>query len=179
VLNILVRPAAGAEGAAAAVRGAIRELDSSQPLYSVRSLRQSFDDIAAAIAVIASLVGIFAVLALGLSVAGIYAVMGYTVAERTQEIGVRMALGARPADIRKLVIGDSLRLVVIALGCALPMAFGLARVMSRLLAGIVAVEFVPIAGTAMLMTGAAIFAAWVPARRAGRLDPLVALRSRE
>jgi putative ABC transport system permease protein len=178
-LNVLVRPAAVTDRSAPAVRSAMKALDPSQPLYNVRSLRQFFDDLAAAIAVIAALVGIFAVLSLGLSVAGIYAVMGYTVTERTQEIGVRMALGARSTDMWRLVIGDSLRLVAIALCFALPMALALARAMSRLFAGIVAIELFPMAGVAILMTGAAMLAAYIPARRASRVDPLVALRSQQ
>jgi ABC-type antimicrobial peptide transport system permease subunit len=176
-MNVLVKTSGGARGAAPAVRAAISALDRSQPAYGLVSLQQLFDDLSGGVRVIANLIGIFAALALALAGAGIYAVMHYSVSQRTQEIGIRMALGARPSDVGKLVLGNSLQLAGVAMGVGLPIAGILSRAMTAVLSGVVVLEPALLAAATLLVIGTALLASYLPARRAARVDPLEAMRS--
>jgi putative ABC transport system permease protein len=124
----------------------------------------------------AVLVGIFAALALLLAAIGIYGVMSYTVSQRTQEIGVRMALGAQLTNVRAMILGQSLKLTLIGVGLGLAGAFVLARFLASLLFGIGTYDPVTFLGVAFLQITVALAASYVPARRAMRVDPIVALR---
>jgi len=122
------------------------------------------------------LFAIFAVIALALSTVGIYAVMAYSVNRRTQEIGVRMALGATTGNVLQLVLSLGLKQLAIGLMIGLAAAFGLTRVLSALLVRISPTDPLTFAGISLLLTAIGILACWLPARRAARIDPLVALR---
>jgi putative ABC transport system permease protein len=123
-----------------------------------------------------AMMGVFAVFALLMSGAGIYAVMAYAVSRRTHEIGVRLALGAHPRDILRMITRQGMKLTLAGLAFGLVGAFALTRVMSRVLFGVSAVDPLTFALVSLLFIGAALLACWIPARRAMQVDPMIALR---
>jgi ABC-type antimicrobial peptide transport system permease subunit len=122
------------------------------------------------------LLGVFAGLALVLASVGIYGVISYTATQRTHEIGIRMALGAERADVLRMVVSHGLRLSLIGIGAGLAAALGLTRLMSSMLFGVRPTDFVTFAAVSLLLAGVAVLASYVPARRATRVDPIIALR---
>jgi putative ABC transport system permease protein len=159
------------------VRGEILAVDSSQPVYNAKSMEQVVADSVAQRRLDTLLLALLAGVALLLAAVGTYSVMAYTVAQRTHEMGVRMALGAQPRDVIKLVLGQALSLALIGVTIGLGAAFGLMRFVSGLLYGVSLADPVIYIGLALLLGAVAILASYFPARRATRVDPLSALRS--
>ena len=124
----------------------------------------------------AMLVGIFAMLAVVLAAVGIYGVMSYTVSQRTQEIGVRMALGAQTANVRSMILAQTIKLTVLGVAIGLAGALVVARFLSSLLFGVGTHDPVTFLAVALLLILVAVVASYLPARRAMRVDPIVALR---
>jgi putative ABC transport system permease protein len=159
-----------------AVRDRVRSLDPDLPLSNVRTLETVLAASSAPRRFYSSLLGAFAALALGLACVGIASVVAFSVAERKREIGIRMAIGAQPRDVLRLVLGQGLRLTLAGVGLGLVAAFGLTRFLRAALFGVTSTDPVTYALVAAFLTLVALIAAWVPARHAARFDPLIALR---
>jgi putative ABC transport system permease protein len=160
-----------------AVRGLVRAIDVDVAVFEMQTLEQAFDNELSSNRILIWMFVSFAVIALAMAAAGLYGVISYSVSQRVQEIGIRMALGAVPGDIRRLVARDTIVLVVI--GSALGLAGGaaIARAASSVLFEVSPTDPATYGGVAVALVSIAMLASYVPVRRATRIDPLVALRS--
>ena len=158
------------------VESAVWAVDGEQPVARVRSMDDIIEQSVADRKRPMVLLEIFAGLALAIACVGIYGVLAYTVTQRTREIGVRMAVGATPADVMKMIVGRGLKMGLIGLGVGLVLALALGRLLGTLLYGVKAVSPGVYAGTTVALVLAALLACWIPGRRAARMDPVVALR---
>ena len=158
------------------IRAAVHEVDPGQPVSDLRTMDQRIAMSMGPRRSAVTLLSVFAAMALTLAAVGLFGLIRYNVTQRTQEIGVRMALGASRRDILEMVLGESLRLALLGVAGGLLAAFTLTRVLASLLYGVSATDPLTFAGTALLLTCVALLASWVPAWRATRVDPLVALR---
>lgn len=174
--NLVIRSKGDPLNLVGAVRREVQAIDPDQPIAAVRTMNDWISNSAATPRYRTVLLGLFAAVALLLASTGIYGVMSYTVAQRTQEIGVRMALGARRWDVLKLVVRQGMGLVLIGVVLGLLGAFALTRVMATLLFGVTARDPFTFAAVAVLLAAVAFVACYIPARRATKVDPLVALR---
>jgi ABC-type antimicrobial peptide transport system permease subunit len=172
----VVRTTSDQQAIVAAIRSAVQSLDKDQPVFKIKSMEQIISDSIAHPRSISLLLGAFAGIALVLTVLGIYGLVAYLVTQRTQEIGIRVALGAQRRDIFKLVVSEGMKLFVIGLVIGVGMAFGLARVLSSLLYGISASDPATFLGVSALVTLVVLVANCLPARKAAKIDPIVALR---
>jgi putative ABC transport system permease protein len=161
---------------AEAVRQAVWKIDSDQPRWKIRTVEFLLDQRVADRRFLMALMGIFASLALVLTVIGLYGVISYMVNQRTQEIGIRMALGAQASNILRMVLRQGMTLVVTGVALGLAAAWILTRLMARLLYGISATDPLTFTSIALLLTLVALLACYFPARRATKVDPMVALR---
>jgi predicted permease len=160
----------------AAIVGAIQSVNHDLPVAHIRSMNQVVVQSTARDDFNMLLLTIFAAVALLLAAIGIYGLMAYSVQQRTQEIGIRIALGASPRDMRNTVVYQGMQLALIGVGIGLAGAFGLTRLMASLLFGVRASDPLVFASVAVLLSGVAFVATYFPARRATRVDPMVALR---
>jgi predicted permease len=158
------------------VRRAVAEIDPREVVYNVQTMNEVVSNSFAARRLSMLLLGVFAALALVLACVGIYGVISYLVGRRTREIGVRMALGAQPGDVLRLVIGHGTKMALIGVAMGICAALGLTRLMANQLYGVSAHDPLTFAGVAMLLIVVAVAACYIPARRAMRVDPIIALR---
>jgi putative ABC transport system permease protein len=159
-----------------AMRAAVQSVDKEQAVYRVRTMEQYFSDAVAAPRATMFLLGALAVAALQLAAVGIYGVMAYAVSERTHEIGIRLALGARVADVLRLIIRQGMGLVLAGVGIGLAGALIATRLMKTLLFGVSATDPLTFTAITLLLAFVALLACWIPARRAAKVDPMTALR---
>jgi predicted permease len=160
----------------AAVRHEINQVDADLPVYDLRTMNQVIAGSVAQRRFVMLLLVVFAVAALLLAAVGLYGVTAYAVTQRTQEIGIRMALGAQPRDIAKLVVGQSLMLTLIGVTVGLMASLALTRLMSSLLFGVSATDPATFVMIPLLLVMVSLVAGYLPARRAVKVDPMVALR---
>ena len=175
-MGIVVRSRADQVALADAIRSAIWAIDPDQPLSAIRPLQAFLDDQYAGFTICTRLMGFFSALALFLGAIGIYAVMAFNVVQRTHEIGIRIALGANPGRVLKLVLGDAVRLGMLGMVIGVIAAFGASGLISTLLYGVGPHEPVMFGGVSLLIVAVVLMASYMPARRAMRVDPIVALR---
>lgn len=175
-MRLVMRTTVEPLGLVAAIREAVRGLDKDVPFAQVVTMEQLLAQSIARRRLNLLLLGIFAVLALALAAAGIYGVMSYMVAQRTQEIGIRLALGAQRGDVLRLVLKEGMLLALIGVVVGLATSLALMRWLASLLYEVSATDPLTFAGVAILLMLVALLACYVPARRAMRTDPLVALR---
>jgi putative ABC transport system permease protein len=175
-MTLVVRTAGDAASLTTAVRQVVSEMDKELPLYEVRTMESLVSRSVARQRFSMTLVGVFAVLAMLLSAVGIFSVMSFLVAQRTHEIGIRMALGARPGDILSMVVRQGVVLTLVGVGVGLAAAVALTRLMSGLLYEVSATDPLVYGGITALLAAVALLACYVPARRATKVDPLIALR---
>ena len=175
-MSLMIRYRDGGTGVAAAVRNEVLALDKDQPVYSIRTLDSVLSESVATPRFRTLLLGVFAGVALILAGVGIYGVISYAVSQRTQEIGIRMALGARATDVLKLVVKGGMMLVLIGVAIGLAGAFALTRLLTTLLFGVTPTDAATFATVSVGLIVVALFACFIPARRATKVDPLVALR---
>ena len=175
--TVVVRTAGAPLALAYSIRQGIQEMNSEQVMFSPKTM----DDIVYNQSVMAqrfsmTLLGVFAAVALLLASVGIYGVVSYIVAQRTREIGIRIALGARQSDVMRWVLGEGARMALVGVGIGIAAAFALTRLMSKLLYGVSATDPLTFLAVAVLLTLVALAACYIPARRAMHVDPIVALR---
>ena len=174
-MTLLLRTAADPLAVAASARSAVRAVDRNPPVYDVKSMEQIIAVQTSGVEAAAFSMEIYAAIALLLAVTGIYALTSYSVAQRTHEIGIRMALGAGRGDVLKMVVRQSFRTAGAGLAIGLPAALILTKIMSSVLANVVPMDLRAVAAFTVLLGGSALLAAYIPARRAARVDPMVVL----
>jgi predicted permease len=174
--TMIVRTTVEPQEIAAPLRREVQALDSRLPVNNIQTMTEHLELIVFPVRLASVLLGIFGLIGLALTATGIYGVISYSVSRRTREIGVHMALGARSQDIYRLVFAQTMRLVLIGISVGLALAFGLTRFLSLLLYGVGATDPLTFATIVVVMVIAAMIACYLPARRAARVDPMVALR---
>jgi predicted permease len=158
------------------IREAVQRVDSSAVMYEVRPMQDIVKGSVATQRLAMILLSVFSGLALLLSAIGIYGVISYLAGQRTKEIGVRMAMGATSADVLRLVLREGMNITLIGVGIGILAALGLTRLITKMIYGVGAMDPITFAGVAILLTGVALLACYIPARRAMRVDPIIALR---
>jgi putative ABC transport system permease protein len=175
-MTVVVRAESNPQALAGAIRQEVLNLDPDQPIADVRTMESILGESVARSRFSAVLLTTFAVLALALAALGVYGVLSYTVAQRTHEIGIRMALGAGQQDVLKLVVAHGMKLVLAGVAIGTLASIGLTRLIAGLLFEVSATDPATFVVIALVLTAVALLACFIPARRATKVDPMVALR---
>ena len=174
--NFLVRTTNGPTSLTRSFTNEIQSGDRTVPVTNVQPLTQAISDTVAQARFYTFLFALFGATGLILTITGIYSVISYTVSQRTQEVGIRMALGAQTRDVLRLIVGQGMATALIGVGIGLAGAFGLTRLMTSLLFSVTATDPLTFVAIPLMLTGVALAACFVPARRAAKVDPMIALR---
>jgi putative ABC transport system permease protein len=175
-MTIVLRVDRNPASYAAPLRDAVRQMDAGLALTGINTLETEVVDSIGIIRILGILMAVFGLVALILSSVGVYGVLSESVAQRTRELGIRLALGAHPRDLMKLVLGHALKLTGIGLVIAVPISFALSRVLANVIFGVVSGDSTVVAGFTLLLIAVALVAGYFTARRALRIDPMIALR---
>jgi len=173
---LLARASGDPANLAAAIRSQVLAIDKDQPVTAIRTVNEVIASTTAPRRFNTLLLAIFAAVAMALTAVGVYSVISYSVTQRTQEVGVRIALGARPRDVIRLILKQGLTLTLIGVAAGVLGAIAAARVMSGLLYGVTATDPATFAAISLLLAMVALLACYLPARRAARVEPVAALR---
>jgi putative ABC transport system permease protein len=175
-MTLVVRTGSDPATFVPAVRAQLLAIDKDQPIFSVQTMEQVVAESVSQRRLAMLLFGLFAVLALALATTGIYGVMSYSVSQRTHEIGIRMALGAKRADVLRMILGQGMRLTLAGVGIGIVGAFAVTRTLSTMLYGVKSTDPLTYGGGAFLLAAVALLSCLLPARRATKVDPMIALR---
>ncbi len=175
-MTVIVKAQSDPNQLISSLREQVKTVDPDQPIYNIRTMHEIRAESVASERLNLTLLSIFAGIALVLAVVGIYGVMSYTVTQRTHEIGIRMAIGAQPRDVFKMVIGQGMTLALIGVGLGLIGAFALTRLMASMLFNVAPTDPATFAVIAVLLTAVALLACFIPGRRATKVDPVISLR---
>jgi ABC-type antimicrobial peptide transport system permease subunit len=175
-VEVVIRSQAPPATMAGPVREAIQKMNSENVMYETKSMEEIVAESLAARRFSMILLSVFAALALLLSSIGIYGVLSYVVGQRSREIGIRIALGAQRADVLRLMLGEGMKMALVGVAIGMVAALALTRLMVQMLFGVSATDPLTFVGVAAVLAGVALAACYIPARRAMRVDPIVALR---
>jgi putative ABC transport system permease protein len=175
-MTIIIKGASEPNQLISSIRGAVKEIDPDQPIYNPRTMDEIRAESVAPERLNLTLLSLFAGLALVLAIVGIYGVMSYSVTQRTHEIGIRMAIGARPRDVFRMILAHGMKLALIGVGVGLVGAFILTRFMASMLFGVAPTDATTYGGLSVLLIAIALLACYLPGRRATKVEPTISLR---
>ena len=175
-MTVIVKGTSDPNQLISSIRGALKEIDPDQPIYNPRTMYDIRAESVAPERLNLTLLSLFASLALVLAIVGIYGVMSYSVTQRTHEIGIRMAIGARPRDVFAMILGHGMKLAVIGVVIGLALAFALTRLMATMLFGVAPTDVMTFTVISALLISVALLACYLPGRRATKVEPTISLR---
>ncbi len=175
-MNLLVRSGVEPASLTSQIRAAVASIDKDQPILGISTMEQMVTDSVSTRRITLILLGLFSGLALVLVVVGVYGVISYAVTQRTREIGIRMALGAERSEVLKMVVGNSLKLTLVGVGLGIVGALALTHFLASLLYNVKPTDLLTFVAASFALTAVALLASYIPARRAAKVDPMVALR---
>ena len=175
-MTVIIKGASDPNHLIGSARAAVREIDPDQPIYSPRTMNEIRGESVAGERLNLTLLSLFAGIALVLAIVGIYGVMSYSVTQRTHEIGIRMAIGARPRDVFTMILGQGMKLAMIGVVIGLAAAFALTRLMASMLFGVTPTDATTFGAISALLIAVALLACYIPGRRATKVEPTISLR---
>ena len=175
-MTVIIKGASDPNQLISSVRGVVKSLDPDQPIYNPRTMDEIRAESVAPERLNLTLLSLFAGIALVLAIVGIYGVMSYSVTQRTHEIGIRMAIGASPLDVFKMILGHGMKLALIGVALGLVGAFALTRLMATMLFGVDPTDATTFGGISVLLISVALLACYLPGRRATKVEPTISLR---